>query len=300
MSGRYAICALALLSLGAAARPPALQPVAPKPLPAADWARQCADDDGWDKPGPPFRIHGNTWYVGTCGITAILVTSDAGHVLIDSGTEQGAAVVLGNVARAGFWIGDVKLLLMSHEHFDHVGGMALLQKRSGAALATSPAAVPVMRSGEPARDDPQYGRLPRFAGVGKVYPVDAGTTALAARTVFRPLPSPGHTPGAMSWSWQSCDKGKCLSIVYADSFNPISADGYRYSDHPEYVAAFRTALIQLADLDCDILITPHPGSSSMRQRILGSGLIDPSGCMRYAKTMTKRLDDRIAQEQAGK
>ena len=144
MSGRYAICALALLSLGAAARPPALQPVAPKPLPAADWARQCADDDGWDKPGPPFRIHGNTWYVGTCGITVVLIETKQGLVLIDTGPADAAPHVLANIKALGFDPHQIKWLLMTHEHFDHVGGMAAIKAATGAKLLTQPVVAPVM------------------------------------------------------------------------------------------------------------------------------------------------------------
>src|SRR5687767_5418483 len=80
------------------------------------WAEACADWDEWEKPGPPYRIHGNTYYVGTCGISAILISGDDGHVLIDSGTDAGAALVAANIEALGFTLSDVKILLMSHEH----------------------------------------------------------------------------------------------------------------------------------------------------------------------------------------
>jgi metallo-beta-lactamase class B len=290
MSVRLVLAALAALTfLGAAAS---------KPVPGGEWATQCDDNDEWDKPGPPFRIHGNTYYVGTCGIAAILVTSPKGHVLIDSGTEAGAKVVAANIEKLGFRLADVKAMLMSHEHFDHVGGMAWLQAQSGAALVTSEAAAAVMRSGRPGPGDPQAALLPAMAPVGKVERAMPGGFAYAGRTVFWPVPSPGHTPGAMSWTWRSCEGRTCRWIVYADSLNPISAKGYRFSDHPEYVAAFRNALDKVAARKCDILITPHPGSSDMRARLQGKGLRDTSACKRFAATMRQRLDARLAEEQA--
>src|SRR3990170_5693986 len=97
------------------------RPVAPIETAGPAFAAACKDWDEWDKPAPPVRIHGNTYLVGTCGISAILVTGSDGHILIDSGTEAGADLVADNIRRLGFKLGDVKYLLHSHEHLDHVG-----------------------------------------------------------------------------------------------------------------------------------------------------------------------------------
>jgi metallo-beta-lactamase class B len=295
---RILIALAAFTLLGAT---PVVRPKTPKAaLTAAQWASKCADFDEWDKPGPPFRIHGNTWYVGTCGITALLVTSPQGHALIDSGTDTGAQTVRANVSRAGYWIGDVKLLMMSHEHYDHVGGMARMQELSGAALAAPSAARLVMLSGQPAKDDPQFGLLPAMRPVKKVFEIDRTTTALAAQTAFKPILSPGHTPGAASWTWESCEGKRCLTIVYADSLSPISAEGYRFSDNPEYVEAFRAAIHAVGTTKCDILITPHPGSSDLRKRILSNGLVNRDACLDYAALMLERLEARLAKERGTK
>ena len=94
------------------------------------WALECKDhEDEWDKPAPPVRIHGNTYYVGTCGIAAILVTGSAGHVLIDGGTERGADLVAASIRELGFRVSDIRFILTSHEHLDHAGGIATLQRR---------------------------------------------------------------------------------------------------------------------------------------------------------------------------
>ena len=82
--------------------------------PGDAWLNACSDWDDWDKPGPPYRIHGNSWYVGTCGIAAILVTGEAGHILIDGGTARGADLVAANIGALGFRLEDVKVLLQSH------------------------------------------------------------------------------------------------------------------------------------------------------------------------------------------
>jgi metallo-beta-lactamase class B len=265
------------------------------------WIESCSDWDEWDKPGPPFRIFGNSYYVGTCGITAILIAGREGHILIDGGTEAGAASIAANIESLGFAVKDVKVLLHSHEHFDHVAGLAKLQELSGAQLLASPQAAPVLRTGVSALDDPQAGMHEGFpkARVDRV--IQEGETVKLGELSLAPIATPGHTPGALTWQWQSCEKDRCLSIVYADSLSPISSENYRFGDHPAYVAAYRAGLSKLATLDCGILLTPHPSASDMRSR-LGNprGLEDNTACKSYADLISARLEKRLAEEVKGK
>ena len=266
------------------------------------WAAACGDNDSWDKPGPPFRVYGQTYYVGTCGIAALLVTGPRGHTLIDSGTDKGAEVVLANIRALGFDPADVDTILMSHEHFDHVGGMARLQAATGATIVTTAPAASVLRSGKPGADDPQAasGHPPFPPLTGSISTLASEAEQRFGGRTFRPIFTPGHTPGAMSWSWRECEGGVCKAIVYADSLNPISADGYRFSDHPALVAAFRAGIAQVAAADCDIVLTPHPVSTNLRARLLGTApLIAADGCRAYAAGVTERLDKRLATEARG-
>lgn len=266
------------------------------------WAASCKSFDDWDKPGPPFRVYGDTYYVGTCGITALLVVGPRGHTLIDSGTDNGADVVLANIRTLGFDPKDVSTLLISHEHVDHVGGMAKLQEATGATIIATPAAAAVLQSGLTAADDPQAGSgHPPFPRVtGKIVTLGRAVPQVYGGRDFQPILTPGHTVGAMSWRWQECVAGVCKSIVYIDSLNPISADGYRFSDHPALVAAFREGIARVAAADRDIVLAPHPGAVSLRERLLGtSPLIDRDGCRAYAVNASARLDKRLASEVAG-
>ena len=99
----------------------------------------------WNEPATPFRIYGNTWYVGTCGLSSILITSVQGHVLIDGDTELAPPLIEANIRRLGFRVEDVRYILNSHEHFDHVGGIARLQRDSRATVVW-PALRPPRRS----------------------------------------------------------------------------------------------------------------------------------------------------------
>ena len=289
-----------LLAGCAAAGPPARLADAVPPQRA--WAAACNDNDSWDRPGPPFRIYGNTYYVGTCGITALLVVGGRGHTLIDSGTDKGAAIVLDNIRTLGFDPADVDTLLMSHEHFAHVGGMARVQAATGAEIVTASAAAAVLRTGKPGPADPQAASgHPTFPPVtGSIRELGDDRPLAFSGTDFRPIFTPGHTPGALSWAWRACEGSECKTIVYVDSLNPISADGYRFSDNPALVAAFRKGIAAVAGIECDIVIAPHPVAVQWRDRLLGTRpLIDRNGCRAFAATVTDRLDKRLATEAKG-
>ena len=277
------------------------QPKAPIEQSGPLWASTCGESTDWDKPAPPVRIHANTYLVGTCGISSILITGEDGHVLIDGGTEAGAELIAANVRSLGFKLRDIKYLLISHEHIDHVGGIARLQQLTGATLVASAAAEKVLNSGTPSPDDPQAGMHKPFraATVGRV--VGDGSDVLLGNIRLFAMTTPGHTPGATSWRWESCDGGVCRTMVYADSLSPISRDDYKFSAHPDYLAAYRAAIAKVAEGRCEILLTPHPSASAMKERMTGKQpLFDPDGCRNYAASLTKRLDERLAKEAAPK
>ncbi|KHL25667.1 beta-lactamase [Croceibacterium mercuriale] len=299
MSARIATLA-ALLLAGCASSGVAQEPVAGQRADRGEaWAARCTDEDPWDRPGPPFRVHGNTWYVGTCGITALLVTGEDGHVLIDGGTEAGAALIAANVEALGFALSDVKLLLASHEHHDHVGGTAELQRLTGARLLSSAEAAPVLASGKADPADPQFAIAETFPAARVDGTVTPGVPVRLGDLALTPIAQPGHTLGALSWQWQACEGEVCRTIVYADSLTPISADGYRFTAAPALVEEMRAGLDRLAALPCDLLLTPHPMASSMDQRLQAGALAGEGQCRAYADTKRRALDERLAREAAG-
>ena len=261
------------------------------------WAAACDGSDDWTKPAPPVRIHGNTYLVGTCGISSILITDPAGDVLIDGGPEGAAELIAANVRKLGFRVTDIRYLLNSHEHFDHAGGLAALQRMTGAQLVASPGQAEVLNSGVPAKSDPQFGVLKPFPAAHVDRVITNGQMIRIGNITVTATATPGHTEGASTWRWGSCDAGVCRQIVYADSLTPVSAPAYRFTDHPLWVSAFRQSIATVAKLDCDILLTPHPSASDMPQRLaLGRSLLDTNACRTYAAALTKQLDDRLAKE----
>jgi len=269
------------------------------PADMAEWHAACdGKDQGFSDPAPPLRIFGNVYDVGTCEITVLLITSPKGHILLDGATEEAAPSIAANIERLGFRLRDVKRIGISHEHFDHAGGIAELQRRTGATLMSMPPAYLALTTGQPEKRDPQYGVLKPFppANVGVMlsngFVVSQGPLRLIAWA------TPGHAPGSTSWSWRSCEAGRCVNVVYADSVTAISSDTYRFTDHPKYVAAFRSSLNLIGNLGCGLLITPHPSASNLVDRLDGKApLIAPGQCRDYARRGRAALNERLAQEQ---
>jgi metallo-beta-lactamase class B len=263
--------------------------------------KACKDWDDWSKPAPPFRIYGNTYYVGTCGIAAILISDNDGHILIDGASRDGGPLVEASIEKLGFRVEDVRILLHSHEHFDHVGGLAYLQRQSGTLMIASTGAAKALQTGETQAGDPQHGMHNPFEPVDVNVAVGTNNPVSIGNVTLMPLETPGHTPGALSWSWTSCEESDCKSIVYADSLSPLAADDYSFSDHPEYVASYRKGLAELAKLPCEVLLTPHPSASKMLDRMRdGSGLDMEGGCAWYANLISERLDGELAIEASEK
>jgi len=261
----------------------------------------CKGVDDWDAPAPPVRIHGNTYLVGTCGISAILIAGDQGHILIDGGTEKGADLIAANIRALGFRLQDVRILLQSHEHMDHVGGIGRLQQLTGAQVFASPDAAKVFATGTAGAGDPQAGMHKPFPTARVDRLVKDGELVRLGNLQLTAIATPGHTPGALSWTWGSCDGGVCRQIVYADSLSAISRDDYKFSAHPAYVAAFRAGIAKVAKADCEMLLTPHPSASNMVERIGGKApLVNVNACRDYAAAKTKDLDARLAKEAAAK
>lgn len=264
----------------------------------------CQKDSGWNDPTRPAHIYGNTWYVGTCGISAILVTSEQGHILLDGATEKAAPMIEANIKALGFKVKDIRFIIISHEHFDHIGGIATLLRDSGAIVVAREPAASTLERGENESGDPQFGILQPFPAVANVRRIANGETLALGELALIAHATPGHTSGSTSWTWSSCESGTCQHMVYADSLTAVSSEQYLFSDeasHPGTLAAFRGSFETVANLPCDILMTPHPGASQLFER-LGPGapspLVDPSACKRYADSARSRLDARLEKEKA--
>jgi metallo-beta-lactamase class B len=286
-----------ILLAGCGSPPSSDPPLSSDPLTQGYADDICSSCAGWNVPHAPFQVFGNTYYVGTEGLASILITSPTGHVLIDGGLPDSAPLIEENIGALGFDIADVEIILNSHAHFDHSGGIAALQRASGARVVASEPSAAEIRRGNSGPDDPQYGLLFAYPPVSNVEEFTYGEAITLGDLSLTPYSTPAHTSGGTTWTWRACEAEECLNLVYADSQTPISADGYRFTDRSD-LASFEAGYTVLEELPCDILITPHPSASAFWERHDGpDGLVDPSACRRYAASARELLARRLATEQ---
>jgi metallo-beta-lactamase class B len=279
----------------------------------------CDSCEEWNQPQIPFRLFGNSWYVGVKGLSAVLIETRAGLIEIDGGLPQSAALIADNLHALGKRLSDVKWILISHAHYDHVGGVAALARMSGARVAASPRAAAALRLGTVENDDPQAGSgdQMRFPPVSQVVELRDDATIRLGGTTVTIHHTPGHTPGGASWTWRSCEGRRCVNMVYADSLNPVSAPGFNFSAIPARLRQFESSISTVRGLPCDILISAHPSFSNLfekqaareRQRPrpgprasadeAGDPMIDPEACRRYADEASSKLDKRVREETTG-
>ena len=269
-------------------------------------ASSCDSCPEWNKPQQPFRVYGNTYYVGPHGLTSILITSKAGHVLLDGALPESVPQVVANIRSLGFRVEDVKLIVNSHVHFDHGGGIAELQRLSGAQVAASPWSAEVLTKSGVGKGDPQFGSIPPVALVPRAETLRDGQTLRVGDIKLTAHFTPGHTPGGTSWTWKTCEGGRCLSLVYSDSMTPVSSDGFRFSDSREYPTAvrdFEKSFAFLRSTPCDILLTSHPDASGLWQRLEGrqkgvrpDPVVSPNACKELAGRASEQLRRRLESE----
>lgn len=261
----------------------------------------------WNDPQQPFNVFGNTWYVGTKELSAILVTSPQGHVLLDGAVPESAPFIEKNIRELGFRVEDIKLILNSHAHIDHAGGIAALQRASGAVVAASAHGAQVLRDGTIGKDDPQYTAVKpfHFPKVAHVKAVRDGEVLKAGAISVTAHMTPGHTPGSTSWTWQSCDGAKCLDVVYADSVTAVSLGDYRFSGGKgaaDISTLFKASIDKIGALKCDVLLTTHPGASGIMEKLAAktpahNPFINTGACRDLASRAHASLAARLATEQ---
>jgi metallo-beta-lactamase class B len=275
----------------------------------ADPPHKCFDCGDWNRPHEPFKVFGNTYYVGVDGLSAILITNGGGSILLDGGLSQSAPLIDQNIRKLGFRTEDIRLIVNSHAHFDHAGGIAALQRVSGATVAATADGKRALERGVPNSDDPQFafGREANaFPAIANVRAVADGETLRVGDLAVVMHAVPGHTTGSAAWTWKACEAARCYDVVYADSLNAVSAPAFRFTGdatHPSRVPAFRKSIAAIRALPCDIILAVHPSAADLdkkferrRQHPAVDPFVDAGACRAYADGASKRLDARIAEE----
>ena len=250
----------------------------------------------WNQPVKPFRIIGNIYYVGAANVSSFFIQTPDGAILLDGGLPETAPVIEKSIAELGFSIKDVKILLNSHAHFDHCGGLAELKKLSGAQMIVSERDRPVL--------DTAQGGLGAFPAVHVDRVIgDKQTVQLGGVTLTAHL-TPGHTKGCTTWSMPVSSGGKTYQVVFYCSTSVVDKL-VNNSDYPGIVSDYMRSFAELRKMPCDVFLAPHAAFFKLDEKHakLDAGkldaFVDPTEMQKFVneseQTFRKKLDQQIHQ-----
>jgi metallo-beta-lactamase class B len=262
-----------------------------------------AQSNDWTEPFPPFKIAGNLYYVGSKGLANYLITTSEGHILINSDMEENVPLIRASVENLGFKFTDIKILLISHAHWDHDAASDTIKKLTGAKYMVMDADVSVVESGGKA--DFQYGNDPttlyKPTKVDRVLrdgdEVKLGGTVLVAHL------TPGHTKGCTTWTLKVAEGGKTYDVVIIGS--PNVNPGYRLvnnTTYPRIAEDYQKTFKVLKSLSCDIFLGAHGnyfGLDTKYPRLKIEGLsvfIDPAGYKKYVEEKEQEFKKELAKQ----
>lgn len=271
-------------------------------LTAFTCAAAAQRDSSWTEPFASFRVAGNLYFVGTRGVSSFLMTTPEGHILIDTGLEQAVPQVARNIENLGFTLRDIKIILSSHAHFDHVEGHAEMQRRTGATVMAIGEDAAALSSG---RDNSALGGPSwKPVSVGRVLR-DGDTVTLGGVTLTAHL-TPGHTKGCTTWTTTIADGGKPLRVVFVGGTSVNS--GVQLLDntrHPSIVADYERTFRVLKELAADIFLAQHPNMFDMEKKVArinagGNPFVDPQGYKAFVQAAERSFQAQLQRERDGR
>jgi metallo-beta-lactamase class B len=210
----------------------------------------------WNQPVPPFRIADNLYYVGAEGVASYLITTPAGDILLDTGFRETVPLVQASIRQLGFRVEDIRVLLISHGHFDHVGGEAAMKAATHAKLLVNPAEAPLLARGGKGdfafRDHLSYPPVTADGLLKDGEAVRLGGVALV------PHFTPGHTRGCTTWTMTVQDGGQPRHVVFACSLSTPDYQVVNNAAYPGIVDDLTHSFATLRALPCDIFLAAHP------------------------------------------
>lgn len=254
-------------------------------------------------PFEPLRIVGELYYVGTHDVTAFLWAGPEGHILLDGGFPENAAMIRANIEALGFRVEDVRVLVNSHAHFDHAGGLAALKAWSGARLVASAGDAPLLEAG--GLGDPVIGDGGAFPAVEVDEIVaDRGEVRLGRRVLTAHMTA-GHTPGCTTWSARVPDGERMLDVVFVCSVTVLP--GVRLTGADATWSGidgdFERTFDRLRSLPVDVFLAAHGSffgleekARAVRDGVTVNPFIDPDRYRRYIERGYARFVERLAAE----
>ena len=257
-------------------------------------------DRNWNKPIQPVRIAGNLYYVGANEITSYLITTPEGHFLLDGGFVETAPLIQRNIEQLGFKLSDVKILLNSHAHFDHAGGLAELKKVTGAKFVASEGDAELLRHG--GHGDFRFGDRLAFPPIVPDRVIHDGETVELGDQVMTAHLTPGHTKGDTTWSARIRDGSKTYDVVFVGSQSSLDYKFIGEESYPGILSDFEKSFATLNRLPCDIFLASHGNFFDLmekHERVLrgeSNVFVDPDGYRNYLRESEKDFRDKLAKQ----
>jgi metallo-beta-lactamase class B len=265
--------------------------------------KSTAQSNDWTEPFPPFKIAGNLYYVGSRGLANYLITTPKGHILINSDMEENVPLIRASVEKLGFKFTDIKILLISHGHWDHNAASDTIKKLTGAKYMVMDADVSVVESG--GKTDFQYGSDPKL--LYKPTKVDRvlrdGDEVKLGGTVLVAHLTPGHTKGCTTWTLKVGDSGKTYDVVIIGS--PNVNPGYQLVNntaYPQIAEDYMKMFSVLKSLPCDIFLGAHGnyfGLEGKYARFKDEGVaafVDPEGYRKFVDDKEQEFKRELAKQ----
>lgn len=254
-------------------------------LPAAPASAQ-QDPPEWTRPVAPVRLVGGIDYVGTQGLSAYLIRTRAGAILIDATMEENVPAIERNIRAMGVRLRDVKLILVSHAHFDHAAGLAAIRRDTGAKVVAGAGDAEALETGVPPGET-SYGVI-RFPPVPVARRVRDGDRVTLGGVTLRAVATPGHTPGCTTWTMRTAQNGRALDVVFPCSVSVAGNKLFGNARYPAIAQDYRASLARLAALNADVVLPAHPEVADVLARAKAGTLVAP-GLLR--QIVLKSRDD---------
>ncbi len=259
----------------------------------------------WTNPFPPYRIIGNVYYVGSQGLASYLITTKEGHILINSSLESSVPLIRESIEKLGFKFGDVKILLISHAHWDHCAGSASIKELTGAKYMVMDADVPEIEAG--GKGNFQYGDSPtsRYQPTKVDRVLHDGEVVKLGDAVLTAHLTPGHTKGTTTWTMKAKEGDRTYNVVIIGSPN-VNA-GYKLVNnalYPQIASDYERMFRILKSLPCDVFLGAHGNYYGMEAKYArmkehaANPFIDPEGYKSYVAEREQTFRAELAKQTA--
>ncbi len=262
-----------------------------------------AQRENWTRPFPGHRVIGNLYAVGTYDLAVFLITSDEGHILVNTGLEDSTALIRRNIEAVGYRLEDVKILLQMQSHWDHTAALAEIKRLTGAQMWATPADAPVLEDG--GFSDPHFGGRVTFAPVEVDRLLEDGEVIELGETRLEVILTPGHTAGSSSYAMTVREGGRDYRVVIAN-MGTINAGKQLVVDptYPGVAEDFAATFRRQRAMQVDVWVAAHGSQYGLHRKFKPGQpyspdtFVDPDGFRAAVERLEALYEEQLRAERA--